>query len=161
MKLCVVFLGPVKHLVFTTIKLNQISYASQRQLPEDLFHLEQHSSLMTLLQLLTTKFFPPVSQIARASLRHATKKQLSVFVSQLISKRLNKNIEVLREFLNFLKLYSNKINTRQFGLLAAIELPRKLNQATFLDNGLHLILNDKTLILSPSLSFPTPELKKT
>ena len=91
----------------------------------------------------------------------ATKAIIKIVSTKVFQARLNKNIKILREFLLEQKYSSSCLETRQFGMLAALELKNETQPNLFLEKGFHLIQKNKTLIFSPNLLFPSKELKKS
>ena len=91
----------------------------------------------------------------------ATRAIIKLVSTKVFQTRLNKNIKILREFLLEQKYSSPSLKTRQFGMLAALELNNETHPNLFLEKGFHVIQKNKTLIFSPNLLFPSKELKKS
>jgi taurine---2-oxoglutarate transaminase len=87
----------------------------------------------------------------------ATATVLNIINSTNFKRTLKKNMELLKDFEHSLKSnYTTRIN----GMLLAVDFNEQITKEYFLNSGLGVIVNNKTLILAPSLNCPPSLLKK-
>tara|TARA_B100000925_G_C22001248_1_gene471400 strand:- start:1094 stop:2296 length:1203 start_codon:yes stop_codon:yes gene_type:complete len=82
---------------------------------------------------------------------------LDIIETVKFKNTLKKNIEI---FNHFQKTLSEYFTVRSKGLLLAIDLEKEVEIDTFQHNGLNLIINNKTIIIAPSLTCSSKLLKK-